>query len=288
MSASLNLLNTIIGGGSGLVPIPYLLRSTGLVWGSVLLAVTAAWAAYTAWCVVRAWRLTGGGTYEAVTLRCLGGCAAATVRVTIIVFLFGVCVATFDIFADVASSALLVSTSFKHGLSYGRHGACRYGERVDERADDGLGGDDGAPHNWPQGACHTHSYFPELYLNERAAILRYQFDVPRSTSLFANAARMLPEEMCAVMMARRHEKQQGPQPSKRAFLRRDASSDTPSIVEAEEIVAAEEVESSALGASPSKPGCGATGRRAWWKFLRLHRQRLPDSKQQPRAGELSY
>ena len=95
----------------------------------------------------------------------------------------------------VASSALLVSTSFKHGLSYGRYGAYRYGERVDERADDGLGGDDGAPHNWPKGACHTHSYFPELYLNERAAILRYQFDVPRSTSLFANAARVLPEEM---------------------------------------------------------------------------------------------
>ena len=89
-----------------------------------------------------------------------------------------------------ASSALLTATSLKHGVSYGRYGAYRYGERVDSSDEE-----EDASAGWPKGAARHRGYFPEPYMNDSAAILRYQFDAPPSSSLFARAARALPRSL---------------------------------------------------------------------------------------------
>ena len=89
-----------------------------------------------------------------------------------------------------ASSALLTATSLKHGVSYGRYGAYRYGERVDSSDEE-----EDASAGWPKGAARHRGYFPEPYMNDSAAILRYQFDAPPSSSLFARAARALPSSL---------------------------------------------------------------------------------------------
>ena len=107
LGASFNLLNSILGGGSGLVPIPFLVRTTGLVYAPLLLGCTAMWAAYTSWAVVRAWKITGASTYEAVALRCLGSVGGGVVRFIVVIFLFGVTVGTFDIVADVVGGEYL-------------------------------------------------------------------------------------------------------------------------------------------------------------------------------------
>ena len=116
LSAALNLLNTILGGGLGILPIPYLVRTAGVHWAALLLMVVGIWASHTSHALVRAWTLTGGDTYEAVALRTLGVRASLLVSTIIVVFLFGVCVGCLDAVADVASElvprewALVIAT----------------------------------------------------------------------------------------------------------------------------------------------------------------------------------
>lgn len=107
--ATFNLLNTILGGGGGIVPLPRCIRLTGLRLAPVLLLFCAALSAYNACAIVAASCAVRESTYQGVAMRTLGVWGALTVQVLVVSLTFGISVAVIDIFADIAPSMLNLS-----------------------------------------------------------------------------------------------------------------------------------------------------------------------------------
>lgn len=109
IGATFNLLNTILGGGGGIVPLPRCVRLTGLRIAPALLISCAALSAYSACALVTTSCIVRARTYQGVARRTIGRNGATTVQVLIVCLTFGISVAVIDIFADVVPSLLHLS-----------------------------------------------------------------------------------------------------------------------------------------------------------------------------------
>jgi amino acid permease len=96
------ILNTILGGGAGIVPLPHALRVAGTTVGFTFVCVCGALSAYTACAIIRASELVNEQTLQGVARRTLGCKIAVGVRVLLVAFAFGSGVASLTIFTDVA------------------------------------------------------------------------------------------------------------------------------------------------------------------------------------------
>ena len=106
ISTCIQILNTILGGGAGIVPLPHAIRLSGLRFGLWIILACGALSAYTACAIVSASCLVNERTYESVAKRTIGPAGAFAVRLLLIAFAFGSGVVALSIFADVAQSWL--------------------------------------------------------------------------------------------------------------------------------------------------------------------------------------
>jgi len=103
----LQILNTILGGGAGIVPLPHAMHlAGGFRTGLTILMLCGALSAYTACAIISASCLVNEKTYESVARRTIGRAAAMCVRLLLIAFAFGSGVVALSIFADVAQAWL--------------------------------------------------------------------------------------------------------------------------------------------------------------------------------------
>ena len=105
--ACCQLLNTIFGGGAGLVPLPHAVRMLGPRAALPVIVACGAFSFYTSQAIVIASCLVGEATYQGVARRTLGHIGAEVVRLLLIVLAFSTGVAGLSIFADVAQILLV-------------------------------------------------------------------------------------------------------------------------------------------------------------------------------------
>lgn len=108
LSTCCQIFNTILGGGGGMVPLPYAFRLFGSV-RSAMMAITlcGTLAAYTACAVVSASCLVPDGTsLQLLARQTLGHSWGIGVRILLVAFAFGSGVAALTIFADVAHTSI--------------------------------------------------------------------------------------------------------------------------------------------------------------------------------------
>ena len=98
---ALNLLSTSLGGGVSLVGLPFAVKMVGLVWGAALLSISAIWAGYTIWILIRLSCHTTLSSYKGLALHTLGRQGEFTVILLIVVNAFGCGIAILDVFGDV-------------------------------------------------------------------------------------------------------------------------------------------------------------------------------------------
>ena len=107
--ATFNLLNTILGGGGGIVPLPRCVRLAGLRLAPLMLGACAVSSAVSACAIIAAAGNVRESTYQGVARRTIGPCGAIMVQSLIVSLTFGISVAVINIFADVAPSLLRLS-----------------------------------------------------------------------------------------------------------------------------------------------------------------------------------
>lgn len=100
--ATFNLLNTILGGGGGIVPLPRCVKLMGLRLAPLLLVLCAALSTYSACTIVAVATAVHSDTYQGIARRTIGARGALVVQVLVVSLTFGISVALFSIFADVA------------------------------------------------------------------------------------------------------------------------------------------------------------------------------------------
>ena len=105
--ACCQLLNTIFGGGAGLVPLPHAVRMLGPRAALPVIVACGAFSFYTSQAIVIASCLVGEATYQGVARRTLGHIGAEVVRLLLIVLAFSTGVVGLSIFADVAQILLV-------------------------------------------------------------------------------------------------------------------------------------------------------------------------------------
>ena len=104
-----NLLNTILGGGGGIVPLPRCVKLAGPRFAPMLLAFCAVASACSAFAIVEASCVVREHTYQGVARRTIGRRGAMIVQILVVSLTFGISIAVMDIFADVAPSVLHIS-----------------------------------------------------------------------------------------------------------------------------------------------------------------------------------